>query len=343
MLSVAPASRSADLAQVADGIWVATSRIWATNSTIIVGERDEALLIDPAVTPAELDAIAAAIAERGWTVVAGASTHPHWDHVLWSRSLADVSFGDCPRFATQKAIDVLRADLEHTWFEALDTAPDLDRAHFAALTPLGTAVSAPPGAIVPLLPPAPLGVRALVHDAHKPGSLALIARGVLIAGDLLSDTEIPLLDLGPGGDLNRAPWDPVADYLWTLECLWNALDVFDVEVLVPGHGSVVSGRAAIRDRIARDRAYLRALESSAKPVVRPWRVGCGNPACWCYTAVRLGHSGDAASPAAVAARAAVLTQAPSDGPRLTDSRLADSENAAAHAAHQAYLAIHRRR
>ena len=43
------------------------------------------LLIDPAVTVADLAALAGELAELGLRPTVAWSTHPHWDHVLWSR------------------------------------------------------------------------------------------------------------------------------------------------------------------------------------------------------------------------------------------------------------------
>jgi len=71
---------------------------------------------------------------------------------------------------------------------------------------------------------------------------------VLVAGDMLSDVLIPMLDL------NAA--DPIEDYLAALQLLDGIAG--DVEVLVPGHGSM-GGADAVRARIAQDRAYVQAL------------------------------------------------------------------------------------
>lgn len=69
------------------------------------------------------------------------------------------------------------------------------------------------------------------HPAHAPGHAALLVedRGVLVAGDMLSDLFVPMLD-----DTEH----PVEDYLTGLRLLEKVAD--DVEVLVPGHGSVAT-------------------------------------------------------------------------------------------------------
>jgi glyoxylase-like metal-dependent hydrolase (beta-lactamase superfamily II) len=73
-------------------------------------------------------------------------------------------------------------------------------------------------------------------------------RGVLIAGDMLSDILIPFLDL--------SATDPIEDYLAGLRLLEGVAD--DADVLIPGHGSV-GGADQVRARIELDRAYVQAL------------------------------------------------------------------------------------
>jgi hypothetical protein len=241
------------LAEVAPGVHVATSRVWESN-TVVVGPEaggDDVLVVDPGVTAAELAGLAAAVAARGWRVAAGVSTHPHWDHVLWHRDL-----GTAPRFAAPAAVVALAADRRRAWRDAAEVDPGLDREVFGRLTPLPTGTRALPA-------PAPGGCAVVVHDAHAPGHLALVVRGVLLAGDMLSPREVPLLDVGHDGEARPAPPDPVGDYRAALDRLASAAAGHDVEVLVPGHGPVVRGAAAIAALVAADRAYLDALEREA--------------------------------------------------------------------------------
>jgi glyoxylase-like metal-dependent hydrolase (beta-lactamase superfamily II) len=106
-------------------------------------------------------------------------------------------------------------------------------------------------------------VRIIEHQAHAPGHAALLIkeRGVLIAGDTLSDVLIPLLDLNDTAD-------PIEDYLAALRLIEGVAG--DVDVVVPGHGSV-GGADQINARIDQDRAYLHALRD-AQGVSDP-RVG----------------------------------------------------------------------
>ena len=239
------------LFEVAPGVHVAVSRIWESHTVVVAGGDGAALVVDPGITSAELGGLAAAVAARRWRVTAGAATHPHWDHVLWHEGL-----GDAPRFASARAVAVIGADAERSWAEAAQAAPGLDRETFAALTPLHDDVAEVP-------PPAPPGVTVVRHDAHAPGHVALLTRGTLIAGDMLSQREVPLLDVGHEGERREPPPDPVGDYRLALDLLEREARRHGAEVIVPGHGPVTRGGAAIAALFARDRAYLDALEREA--------------------------------------------------------------------------------
>ncbi len=88
-------------------------------------------------------------------------------------------------------------------------------------------------------------MRIIEHQAHASGHAALVIeeRGVLVAGDMLSDVLIPMLDL-------MGTADPVGDYLAALALFEGVAG--GVEVVVPGHGST-SGAGQARARIEQDR------------------------------------------------------------------------------------------
>src|SRR5262249_13934571 len=99
-------------------------------------------------------------------------------------------------------------------------------------------------------------VRIIEHHAHAPGHAALLIeeRGVLVAGDMLSDILIPFLDLSAA--------DPIKDSLAALRLLEGVAN--DVDVFIPGHGSV-GGADQVRARIGQDRAYVQALRDGGVP------------------------------------------------------------------------------
>jgi glyoxylase-like metal-dependent hydrolase (beta-lactamase superfamily II) len=233
------------LTQVADGVLVHQSQLLQNNTVIVEGRRG-VLLIDPGITADEMACLANDLRERGQAVVAGFSTHPDWDHVLWH-----AEFGDAPRYGTARGAAFMRdllskADWRAQAAEALppEIADDVPLELFGRITGL------PAGAAeIPWDGPT-AGV--IEHPAHATGHAALLIEvpRVLVAGDMLSDI------LPPFPDLDAA--DPIGDYLVGLQALEDVAD--DVDVVIPGHGSV--GQAdEVRPRIALDRAYVLALRS----------------------------------------------------------------------------------
>ncbi len=203
------------LTAIADGVFVRQSEFCRSNAVAVVGD-DGVLLIDPGVHAHELEALARELAELGLGVAAGFSTHPHWDHLLWHELL-----GSAPRYGTSRCVATARLRRSDAQAKAAGLAAD------ARLDLLGDIIDVPVrnGCIAWNGP----AVRILEHDGHAPGHAALLINGVLVAGDMVSDVEIPLLDL-------NGTADPIGDYL-------AALDMFhdiarDVRVVVPGHGAV---------------------------------------------------------------------------------------------------------
>lgn len=240
------------LAQVAPGVRVRTSDLYLTTTTVVEGPNGACLVVDPAIAPADMADLAGTLAALGFAPAAGFATHPHWDHVLWSHALGDVE-----RFATARCVETALRERRALWAAAAESGPGHAPDLFGRLTPLPEADGSVPWP----------GPRALVlaHDAHAPGHAALFLPevGVLIAGDMLSDVEIPLLD--------TAAADPVGDYRRGLERL--AAVAAAVRILVPGHGHVGDGEELYR-RLAADRRYLDDLEAGRKAsdarLAEPW-------------------------------------------------------------------------
>jgi glyoxylase-like metal-dependent hydrolase (beta-lactamase superfamily II) len=230
------------LMQVADGVLIHESEFCQSNSVVVHG-RAGVLLIDAGVRAAEMTCLANDLA--GQTVVAGFSTHPHWDHLLW-----DPRFGAAPRYGTATCAATVGQRLSDPGAMArVATLIPPDIVDEVPLDLLGQITGLPAdAAVIPWDGPE---VRVVEHHAHAPGHAALLIeeRGVLVAGDTLSDLLIPMLDL-------FGTVDPIGDYLAALDVLEAVAG--DVDVVVPGHGSV--GRAGqLLARIDRDRAYLLAL------------------------------------------------------------------------------------
>ena len=226
------------LKQVADGVWVRQSEWVWSNATVV---RDDAglVLVDPGIDGADLEQLADDVDQLGVPVVAGFSTHPHWDHLLWHSR-----FGDVPRYATPAAAEAATAARERAQAMAADSATGIPLDLVALLTPLSADGGPLPGELVE-------------HDAHAVGHAALLLadRGVLLAGDMLSDVLIPMLDPRRTGQVDA--------YATALDRLEQATR--HVEVVVPGHGAVAVG-PEVEARLAADRAYLDALRRGVDPV-----------------------------------------------------------------------------
>ena len=250
-----------DLVQVSDRVWVSQSMTYATNSVVLLIDagRGECVVVGPAVTPADVVGLAAVIAAKGWQAVAGISTHPHWDHLLWSSKL-----GAVPRYASPRAIAALTRSVVSQAVVAADAcAPGHDLAYLTSLTALAeVCVTATAGVEQVgtqwgrelVAPPEIPGLRVFEHSAHAPGHLVIVYNDVVLVGDMLSDVEPPLLD--DGTETGPPVGDPIADYLAGLDLLENLVSRHGVDVAVPGHGSIAQGREAIAARLAKDRAWL---------------------------------------------------------------------------------------
>lgn len=225
------------------GVHVRRSRCYEMNSVVLVRDA-HALVIDPGVLPSEMTELAAFTSERAprYEQVALAFTHPHWDHVLgkpWfpaATTYAHVGFADEAERDEAEIESKAKA-----WIEGEGEAwPVPFRAFAPDLAVRGT-----------------INVRMGPFDAvsydvpgHSASEIALWFphEGVLVAGDRLSDIEIPWL-AGP-------PWV----YRRSLKSLHYLMEHEDVRTLVPGHGPVAHGRVTAYKRLLRDMDYLLHLE-----------------------------------------------------------------------------------
>ena len=225
------------LNQVADGVWVRQSE-WVSSNAVVVRGDDGLILVDPGIDGSDLNQLADDLDRLDVPVVAGFSTHPHWDHLLWHSR-----FGDVPRYATSAAAHAADQARERGQQMAAESASGIALELLGLVTPLPADGGPVPGEVVE-------------HQAHAVGHAALLLadRGVLLAGDMLSDLLIPLLD-------PRRP-DQVSSYAAALDRLEEAAG--HVDVLIPGHGAVAHG-PEIAARLAADRAYIDALRRGEEP------------------------------------------------------------------------------
>lgn len=238
---------SAAPAPLLPGLLVAQSEFFLTNCGALLSD-GAALLIDPCMRPAEIDALAAAVAAQGAAPAYVLLTHSHWDHILGPERLPGVPVLAQARYpvCVAQGSAALRRELGD-W----ETRTGRQRA-----TPF-----APPAADVLVTDDHTLHLGArelrLLHvPGHAADQLAVYdpAAGVLWASDILSDVEIPF----------------VADNLSAYERTLARLSALDLRGLVPGHGHPTTDPANIQTRLSEDRAYLGEL---SQRVVRAVRQG----------------------------------------------------------------------
>ena len=224
--------------QLTPGLWVAQSRSMHLNTGVFLS-RGEAVLVDPALYPEELDDIHRFLDEQGATPMAIVLTHWHWDHILGPEHF--------PR------VRVLAHEGYVPWV----------REHAAELVKPIADWESKTGVLreSPFVPPMPdvtvgsestlqvgdLPLRLLHVPGHSHDQLALYepAARALWASDILSDLEIPLVS------------DNLASYERTLEMLSGV----DIAALVPGHGEPTTDPAEARRRLDEDRAYLAGMRA----------------------------------------------------------------------------------
>jgi glyoxylase-like metal-dependent hydrolase (beta-lactamase superfamily II) len=254
------------LRQVTEGVLIHESEFLQSNAVVVQG-RAGVLLIDPGITSDEMTDLANDLHALDQPVVAGFSTHPHWDHLLWHATL-----GAAPRYgAARCAADVRDLLAQADWKAQVAELLPPDIGDQIPLDNLFGQITGLPAntARIPWDGPA---VRILEHQGHAAGHAALFIeeRGVLVAGDLLSDSLIPFLDLEAA--------DPIKDYLAALQLFEGVAE--DVKVFIPGHGSV-GDADQLRTRIEQDRAYAQALRGGggsddprlSAPLNKDWLPG----------------------------------------------------------------------
>jgi glyoxylase-like metal-dependent hydrolase (beta-lactamase superfamily II) len=238
------------LTQVAESVLVHTSGFMQSNAVVVQGTAG-VLLIDAGVLDSEMACLADDLRDLGQPVVVGFSTHPHWDHLLWHPRL-----GGGPRYATARCAATARDRLSDPGAKArLATLIPRDIVEQVPLNLLGLITGLP--SETGDFPWDGPKIRIMEHSAHAPGHAALLIeeRGVLVAGDMLSDVLVPMLDL-------NGTADPIEDYLAALQLLEDVAG--DVDVLIPGHGST-GGADEVPARIDQDRAYVQALRDAQVP------------------------------------------------------------------------------
>lgn len=226
-------------------LWISASRSMSYNAGVLVVE-GRAWLIDPGVYPEEVDAVERFAAERRAKPAAVILTHYHWDHILGPERLHGI-----PVIAQERAVGVIAEHGATMEQQVNQWLKDNDVRHDG-----GFKVPRPDRLVGDRMKLG--GLEFISAPGHAPEALVVYepTAGILWAGDMLSDIEIPFV------------MDNIGDYIATL----NELEEYNVRVLVPGHGKATRDQHEASRRLDEDLHYLLDL---AERVGRAVETGAG--------------------------------------------------------------------
>lgn len=224
--------------QLAENLWVQRSAWFEINAGIFVS-KNQALLIDPGVTPDEIEAMREFVFNQGWQLVGIFLTHWHWDHILGPEQFPDVPIYGPPFYD-----EVFEPENQD---DTLATVANWEKEAGIART-------------IPFTIPKPNKLFAhndiltvgeaelqIVHvPGHCKGQAALFEKcsGLFWSADTLIDYEVPFI------------FHSCEAFIETLE----RLKQLDIRHLVPGHESPTHDGAEINQRFRNSLAYLNQLK-----------------------------------------------------------------------------------
>jgi glyoxylase-like metal-dependent hydrolase (beta-lactamase superfamily II) len=215
-------------------VLVITSNLWQTNA-VAIRAGDEAMLVDSPYFPDEIEMLPEMLRQSGFEPAGLLATHGDWDHLLGRLAYPEASLGLAESTATR---------IREEPGVAQKQLRDADNRYYVRRPrPLSL------GSYQPLPVPGKLelgGEEIELHPAegHTGDGMILFARwcGVLVAGDYLSDVELPT-------------WADKPLYRKTLDRLRGL--VADADVVVPGHGAPLTRDTAL-EILGEDIDYLDA-------------------------------------------------------------------------------------
>jgi glyoxylase-like metal-dependent hydrolase (beta-lactamase superfamily II) len=214
-------------------------------NTGILHDGGHAALIDPALLPDEVEDIATFCEGEQLKVETVVLTHHHWDHVMGAAQFPGAHVVAHQAYVAQTALDLEQSRRSIRGYEEAENVargspfdppmPDQTVDHLVGLMVGGFRVQ-------------------LFHTpGHARDHLSIYdpEAACLWAGDLLSDLEIPFVN----------------DRLDAFERTLGTFAAMQVNLLVPGHGSLTRDPAEIKRRIEADRSYLSNLRARIEAIV----------------------------------------------------------------------------
>lgn len=239
--------------QVSNSITVFQSALWQLNS-IHIHYLDTTIVFDPAYLPGEIQAINEKAINALWTKRILAYTHGDFDHIVGSHWFEDFQQVGSLAMAKREGLSQILSQIE-----TFDQENYIKRPYPISYPDLDQLLDVKDSQSIKLG-----SVEVIVFKAggHTTDGLFYIIPElkVWIAGDYLSDIEFPFIE------------DSVKEYYDTLERAKNIVNEYDIDFLIPGHGSVAFTKSEITYRIKSSLNYLDSLDSIAVP---DWRVSWG--------------------------------------------------------------------
>ena len=231
----------AHFAQLRPDVTIHQSDIFHTN-TGILNTAEGFVLVDPAFTQVDFERMAAFIGSS--KVLAGFSTHAHYDHLFWSPLFGD----ETTRYCSEGTFE--QVSQHHQ--EILNEASSLENGlynlnsqllcrHLAHLSVISAGLHYLPSILVEVV----------IIPGHLRGQSAFLFPefGMLFAADTLSNTEPPSIE---------GSHQSLLDYLESLKKFEGLIQRADW--VVPGHGDPADSIEA-KVRLEMDRCYLEALQA----------------------------------------------------------------------------------
>ena len=225
--------------QLRPDLTIHQAEIFHTN-TGILKTAEGFILVDPAFTQADFERIAAFTQPQ--PILAGFSTHAHYDHLFWSSLFGD----ETPRYCSEgtlRQVTHYRKEIVDEFLAPFNNPFNVNQCfsdkHLALLSSISVGLHYLPA----------ISVEVVAIPGHLQGQTAFLFPDfqTLFAADTLSNTEPPSIE---------SSRQSLHDYLETLETLGELIG--QLAWIVPGHGDPADPSEA-KARLEMDRRYLEAL------------------------------------------------------------------------------------
>ena len=225
--------------QLSTNLWVQRSAWFDINAGIFVSQ-NQALLIDPGVTPDEIDAMRTFVIGNGWEVAAIYLTHWHWDHILGPEQFPGVPVYGPPFY--DEVFETENQDSTLTTVTRWEKEAGISRA-----TPFVIPQPDKLFAHNDILTVGEAELQIVHVPGHCNGQAALFEKssGLLWSADTLIDYEAPFI------------FHSCEAFIETLE----RLKQLDIRLLIPGHGDPAKDSAEISQRFSNSLTYLNKLKA----------------------------------------------------------------------------------